>query len=317
MLDAIRFAQGAVAKKDFVAALTHFQIKNGFIKGHNGGLTLCAPIDLELDVIPKATSFIKAITTCKETIQLHTTPTGRLSVKSGKFKAFIDCVEEGFPQTNPEGDAIELPGGGILKALKTLYPFIAEDASRPWARGILFRDQSAFATNNVVLIEHWLGYRFPVAINIPRSAVTEMIRISEEPVRLQICENSVTFFYPEGRWLKTQLYSLEWPDLDRVLSRQSNPKAPPAGLWEALEDLAPFTDKLRRVYFQPGLITTDLTESPAASIEVLELQDTGVYNIDYLTNLADTVQNIDWAGYPAPCIFYGEGVRGAIVGMKG
>lgn len=307
-----------MAKKDFVMALTHFQIKNGYVKGHNGGLTLCAPIALDIDVNPKATQFVKAITTCSEMIQLHLTASNRLSVKSGKFRAYVDCIEEGFPYTAPEGDSVELPDG-ILKALKCLLPFIAEDASRPWARGILFRDQSAFATNNVVLIEHWLGYRFPVSINIPKAAVAEMVRIDEEPVRLQMTENSVTFFYPGDRWLKTQLYSLEWPDLSKVLDRPNNPQEPPAGLWEALDDVAPFADNLRRVYFKEGSISTDPndTEATGAMVEVPGLNATGIYNVDYLANLSEVVQTIDFSGYPGPSIFYGDCIRGAIIGMRG
>jgi DNA polymerase III sliding clamp (beta) subunit (PCNA family) len=317
MLDALRFVQGAVAKKDFVAALTHFQIKNGFVKGHNGGLTLCAPIALHIDVTPKASTFSKAIATCKEVIQISQTSSGRLSIKSGKFRALMDCVEEGFPTTAPEGDLIELPNGGILKALKMLHPFIAEDASRPWARGILFRDQSAFATNNVVLMEHWLGYRYPVEMNIPKSAVTEMIRIGEEPIRMMASENSVTFFYSEDKWLKTQLYSLKWPDLAKVLSRESKPAPLPAGLWEALDDVEPFVNKLRQVWLREGAITTDPDDAAGAVVEVPGLTATGIYNVDYLIELSAVVQTMDLMGYPGPSIFFGEGIRGAIIGMRG
>jgi hypothetical protein len=317
MLDSLRFVQGAVAKKDFVAALTHFQIKNGFVKGYNGSLTLCAPIALNIDVAPKATSFVKAISTCQEAIALHLTDSGRISIRSGKFRALVDCVEDGFPNTNPEGDLIELPERNLLGALKKLMPFIAEDDSRKWARGILFRDQSAFATNNVVLMEHWLGFRFPVSINVPKTAVAEMVRIGEEPVRMMVHENSVTFFYEGDRWLKTNLYSLEWPDLGKVLGRENAAVAPPEGLWQACEDVAPFTDKLRRVYFKDNKITTDPEDITGANVEVVGLPGVGIYNVDYLTELAGVVQTIDFNGYPGPAIFYGEGIRGAIIGMRG
>lgn len=319
MLDSLRFVKGAVAKKDFIAALTHFQIKGGFVKGHNGGLTLCAPIDLNIDVTPKATTFIKAIETCPAAIALSVTATGRLAIKSGKFKAFVECVEEGFPMTEPEGRVIPLPQGGIVDAFKTLAPFIADDASRPWARGILLRGQSAYATNNVVLAEHWLGYEFPVPVNIPKSAVMEVCRIKEEPTHLQVCENSVTFFFEGGRWLKTQLYSLEWPDLNKVLNREAPQlTTPPETLWQALENVAPFTDKLRRVFFKDGVISTAVDEAAGASEEVEGLYDAkGIYNVDYLIELSAVVKMIDFSLYPGPILFFGDGIRGAIIGMRG
>ena len=42
MLAELKFVQGAVAKKDFIPSLTHFEIKDGMIKGLNGSLALCA-----------------------------------------------------------------------------------------------------------------------------------------------------------------------------------------------------------------------------------------------------------------------------------
>lgn len=317
MLDSLRFVLGAVAKKDFVAALTHFQIKGGRVKGHNGGLTLCAPIDLDIDVTPKATSFVKAIATCQGLISLNLTAGGRLAVRSGKFRAYVDCVEnEQFPTLDPEGDVIELNHGGIYKALKSLHEFIAEDASKQWARGVLFRDQSAFATNNVVLVEHWVGYSFPRSINIPRMAVIEMVRIGEDPIRMQVSENSVTFFYENGSWLKTQLYSLEWPDMSKVLDKDSHPIPPPADLWQALEDIAPFTNKLRQVFFTPNMITTDQVENQGASFEVDGINFDGAYNVDYLLGLKNAIQTIDFSAYPGPARFFGENIRGAIIGMR-
>lgn len=318
MLDTLRFVLGAVAKKDFVAALNHFQIKDGFIKGHNGGITICAPIDFDLNITPKATTFVKAVSTCTGPIALSMTAGGKLTVKSGKFRVHVECLETEYPSINPEGAVTELPNGGILEALKCLMPFIANDASRIWARGIMFRGHSAFATNNVVLLEYWLGASFPVPINIPKTAVAEMVRIGEDPIRMQSDENSATFFYADGRWLKTQLYTLEWPDLSKVLDRESNQKVPPADFFDSLKSAEPFVDKLRRIYLKPGKISTeDGDTGSGATIEVDELAETGVYNIDYLIGLEGTAATLDLSAYPGPVIFYGSKVRGAIIGMRG
>lgn len=315
MLDALRFVQGAVAKKDFVPALTHFRIEGGTIRGFNGMLGLCCPIDLDLDVSPKATQFVKAVQTCKDTIQLHMTPAGRLSVKSGKFKALVDCIQEAFPEVAPEGADVPLDGG-LLKVLKLLAPFIADDASRPWARGILFRGQSAFATNNINLIEYWLGYTFPVEINIPKTAVTELIRIGEEPNRLQITENSVTFHFPGKRWLRSQTYSTQWPDVSRILDQPASPSVIPAGLWDAATDLAPFTDELGRLFLAPGAITTGHGEGAGAVVELPEILANGCFNFQQLLLLKGVAHTIDLTNYPKPCIFYGDRIRGAIVGLR-
>jgi DNA polymerase III sliding clamp (beta) subunit (PCNA family) len=317
MLKALKFVQGAVAAKDFVPELMHFRIENGTIRGYNGMLGLCCPIDLDLDVSPKAAQFIKAIQTCKdETVQLHVTPAGRLSIKSGKFKAFIECSPTEFPDVAPEGTEIAL-NGGMLGVLKTLAPFIAEDASKPWARGILLKGQSAFATNNICLVEHWMPSPFPIDVNIPRSAVLELVRIGEEPVRIQVTENRVTFHYSGNRWLSTQTYSAEWPDLTRILGAESQQLPMPAELWDAVESLSPFVDDLGRIYFKDGAARTCLTDGDGASIEVPGLPVVGgCFNSKQLLLLGKNIKTIDFSTYPSPCLFHGDNLRGAIVGFK-
>lgn len=316
MLDSIRFVQGAVAKKDFVPALTHFRIKGGTIRGFNGALGICSPIELDLDCSPKAVPFVKAIQTCQDTIQMHLTPAGKLSIKSGKFKALVDCITEEFPEVEPEGETVQLQGG-MIKALKTIMPFIAEDASRPWARGILFKGQSAFATNNICLVEYWMEVGCPVEINIPKSAVAELVRVGEEPTSLQVTENSATFHFPNGRWIRTQTYSTEWPDLGRILNQPGNLVPVPENLWEAVASIAPFVDDFGRVYMAENSIATGAVDgATGATMEVPGLAAAGCYNFQQLLLLEGVAEFIDFSFYPKPCPFQGGRVRGAIVGMR-
>jgi DNA polymerase III sliding clamp (beta) subunit (PCNA family) len=315
MLDSIRFTQGAVAKKDYAPELTHFRIKNGTIRGFNGMIGLHSPIDFDLEVSPRAVPFIKAVHACKDTIQLHVTPAGKLAVRSGKFKAFVECLIEEFPDIPPSGEVIPLTGG-ILDPLKKLAPFIAEDASRPWARGILLDGQSAFATNNLILVEYWLGYNFPVRLNLPRAAVMELLRINEEPRLLQVDENSCTFHFEGDRWLRSTVYATAWPDIRKVLDIVGNLKKVPASLWEAITDLLPFTDDLGKIHLSPGLIETHIVDGNGASTEVQGLEGAGIFNAKQLLLLEKIVEKIDFSNYPQPCPFVGDRLRGVIMGMR-
>lgn len=315
MLKTLKFVQGAVAKKDFVPALTHFQIKNGFIQGFNGHLSLGSPIECDLDVTPKATTFIKAIAACKEDIvALSITKAGKLSIKSGKFRAYIECTQEPFPEVTPEGTYVELPDI-FIDALKSLRPFVAEDASRPWATGILFNGCSAYATNNIIVVEKWLGTHFPVTVNIPKNTIDEIIRLKEKPLGIQLTDNSITFHYPGNKWLRSNLSSLEWPDLTPIFNKESNQFPIPEELYTCLEDLLPFVDSLSRVFFLNGCIATSQIEGEGASID-LNYQAIGCFHIKQLLLLKGVANTVDLTQYPAPCLFYGDNLRGAIVGIR-
>ena len=319
MLESLQFVQGAVAKKDYIPALTHFHIANGRITGYNGYVALSSPIDLNLDATPRADQLIKAIRTCKDTVQLHMTPAGKLAVKSGKFKAFVECLEkEAYPAIEPEGEATAhwQPGEcGIMDALRVVAPFIAEDASRPWARGVLFRGPSCVATNNIVLVEYWVGKTFPFEVNLPQEGVKELLRIGEQPISVQMAENSITFHFDGGRWLKSQLYNTAWPDISPIIDRAHNATKTPAGLYDALEDIKAFSDELDRAYLLPGKVATTRDDGAGASVDI-ELDATGCFNLEQLQNMLKVAKEVDLSQYPAPCLFFGDRIRGAIIGMR-
>ena len=316
IIDTLKFVQGAVATKDLIPEMTHFVIEDGEVRAFNGIIAISSPIDFNVDCMPKAGPLVRAITNCEEVASLGMTPGGRLRIQSGKFKAFIDCIEGEVPHQKPEGDRVEIDGEKLLKAIKVLSPFIGNDASRPWTNGILLRGESAFATNNVCLVEYWLGTTLPHAVNIPAKAIKEMDRVGVPPSHAQLTEHSITFHYSDGRWIRTQLYSTEWPDLTKLLNAPSNPKPVNEDLFEGLRIVRPFADKSDRVWFEPGGITTSPDDGLGARYAVEGLHDQGIYKIGMLKLLEGVAEQIDFTLYQGPLLFYGEGVRGAIIGLR-
>lgn len=316
MIDALKFVQGAVAKKDFAPELTHFSIQDGIILGYNGTLSLSSPIDLDLHIYPKAIPFAKAINTCKDTVVMAVTPAGRLSVKSGKFKAFIECMDAyDFPRLKPAGERIELTAE-FIPALANAIDFIGVDASRPWAAGLLFKGNKVFATNNIVVVEQTLPFSFPLTVNIPSSAIKELLRIKQAPIAMQADAHSITFHFEGDRFLRSSLYDVDWPNVAGILDRETEQKPIPAGFFEALEDLKPFVEDANRIYFIDGALTTNPVENEGATVEVPGIVDGACFQHKQLALLQNKINSIDFAQYPAPCLFAGENFRGAITGMR-
>jgi hypothetical protein len=309
MLDALKFVRGAVAKKDFQPVLTHFRIARGRVLGYNGMIALSSPIDLDIDAVPRADQFVRAVERCEEgTTVVHMTESGRLALRSGKFRAYIDCHDEPglLDSVQPEGQSIVFPGS-VLGAFKALYPFVSDDASRPVYNGVLLRDFSAFATNNIVLVQHWLGVDVP-EVNIPAMALKEIIRIGEEPVFAQIGANNITFYFEGDRWLRTQLLSTDWtPMIAKILDLPCNPKPFPAELFDAVETLTPFVEGDGRVYFRSDRVTTCAGGEGGASVELHGLPASGAFHYKHLLSLRGVAESIDFDPYPNPCGFRGRG----------
>ncbi len=315
MLEALKFVQGAVASKGFAPELTHFCIRDGYVKGFNGSLALSSPIELDIEATPKAVPFIKAIQACRGETALHLSKAGRLGIKSGKFKAFINCIDQEYPDVEPEGEKVEI-SGSFVKHLRMIIPFVAEDASRPWSRGILLEGKTATATNNIIILQKWLSEPFPIRVNLPLAAARELVRIKEEPTHFSLTENTISFYYEDGRWLRTNLIDQPWPDISPILERPAEVASFPEGFFQSVEDVIPFLDEANTLRFKDGVMKTSEEEGDGASVEYPEITENFAFNGKQLLKLAGVADTIDFSLYPAPCLFFGDSLRGAIVGMR-
>jgi DNA polymerase III sliding clamp (beta) subunit (PCNA family) len=319
MLEQLKFVQGAIAKRDFIPALTHFYIHNGFIKGYNGQVALCAPIELDITASPLAAPFIKAIQCCDDVPALHLNDAGNLVVRAGKFRAVVPCTTEPFPDVAPEGYRIPLQGD-LLSTFKMLAPIILDDASRVMANSLLLRGQSAFATNNVILVERWMGSPFPIEVAIPRGAVLEIVRIGEEPIGLCVDKNSVTFIFTGNRWLRTQLYNSAWPDVTTLLNKESVTRIIPVDFFSALKKCEKFCDEHATVIINAGTISTHADANAGAQVTVTgDLPAANArFKIDQLKLLDGICEEIEFLSYPSACAFYARSklLRGVIMGCR-
>ena len=319
MLNALKFVRGAVAKKDYQPALTHFRIADGRVMGYNGTIALSSPIDIDFEATPKAIPFVKAIERCTDdTTVIHMTPGGKLALKSGRFKAYIDCATDGgiLDTIVPEGEVIPMESG-FIPGIKTLRPFVGTDASRSWAMGILLRGYSAYATNNIVLAEYWIGTSMP-DINLPVSAVSELARVGQDPTQVMLGERSVTFFFEGDRWLRSQLLSTDWPDVGGLLDKAfegANMVQVPKEFYEGIEIVAPFVDVAGQVYFRERTVATAPAGDVGASITLDGLPPFGAYHHKHLASLENAMLKIDFTKHPQPCPFIGDKLRGVLMGM--
>lgn len=324
MLNAIRFVQGAVARKDFVPSLRHFHIADNRITAYNGVVALSSPIDLAITATPKAEQFGKAIAACKDKVSLTVTTAGRIGIRSGTFRAFIECTDEPFPVVMPTGQPLPL-NGAFMQALHRVSPFISDDASRAWSLGVLFQGKSLIATNNVIAVQAWVGQDAPFArtVAIPKEAIYEMLRINEEPTGYQLDDTGMTLHYENGRWLQTRLLSTGWPDviglLDAVHGEATTFADKGEEILPALETLAPFLDADNRVYYGHCLLSTHRpgNDAQGASVDIAATVGAGVFNHAMLTKVARVATKMDLSHENGPrCPFVAEGLRGVIIGYR-
>ena len=199
MLNTLRFVRGAIAKRELIPVLSHFHVYDGRIQGSNGKIHIDAPCeDLKgFNFTVPAERFLKAVDACDGEPKLKVTAKQKLSISKGSFRALLPLGEhDAFPITKSEGKRVKYKGG-LLQCFKTVYNFIGEDASRPWACGCLIRDGYVWATNNAVLIRTPFDGEL-TELNVPSFAVDELLRIGEEFSTIKVTKNTIEFHYKNG-----------------------------------------------------------------------------------------------------------------------
>jgi hypothetical protein len=321
MLDALQFVKRGVARRDIVPGLQHFRIQGKRVTGFNGEFSLSAPVDIGFDCAPHAGLFTQALNACDETILLKLEASSLL-VRSGSFKISVPCIDlNDVPVSQPSGMVIPLHDS-LLDALKALREFVSVDASRPWACGVLFSGQSAYATNNAILAEYWLGTPFPHIVNVPSAIIDEVLRVDEELSSLQLDDSSITFHYTDGRWIKSALLALNWPDISATFEKAWRPqslKEIPDSWRIAAEKLSGFGEKREaKLYFRGTELSTTSqgAVNGGAVVEINGLPERGIYYTVYLNQMLAVAEAADFERYPDPVPFVGERLRGALLGLR-
>ena len=149
--------------------MTHFRIEKGTVRSFNGNMAICSPIALDLECTPKAETLVRAISNCQEEVVLSMTAKGRLKVHDG-----LQRIRWTMERCTPHGTIRQARAlvGQNYRTFQKIAAFVGNDAARPWTNGILLRGQSAFATNNVCLVELLAcNQAFHLWFNIPGTAV--------------------------------------------------------------------------------------------------------------------------------------------------
>lgn len=78
--------------------------------------------------------------------------------------------------------------------------------------------------------------------------------------------------------------------------------------------MKPFTNKDGVAWFYNEKVSTSEDGSEGAEYEVADFPGFGIYNVDMFLLLKNLIKTIDLTLYPRPALFFGENLRGAIVG---
>jgi len=319
MLDALKFIEPA-SKDIGQANQTHCMLSGNWVASFDGLLMMAAKIDTEITAFPNTKRLIATLSRCDEAVQITQLDNNRLGIKSGKFSAYVPCVEPGLIAFTPPDPPAGVFNEAVTNALKCVGIIAKENAPRMVQASILLRANSAVATDGVTCFEYWHGLPFPNVV-LPKSFVTELLKINKKPVSAGASPSTFTVYFEDESFIRTQLYTEPFPDIDRVLNVGASPYPIPVELWAALAKLDAMKSDAHNVYFNAtaSKLTTDKVEGVGASYDFEHPMPNDVcFNLDFLRRFEPFAKTVDWTcgdgGKMAA--FYGDNFRGVLMSKR-
>ncbi len=297
---------------------THVYLNNKYATAFNGSVSIGTKIEEDLFACPNNKLLIEALSKCGQHISITQLDNNRLSIKSDKFKAIIPCIDPNLITLSIPDEPCASIDNKFKMALEAVGVLADEDSNRVVTASILMANGSLISTNGHIIFEYWHGISLPTNISLPKALVKPLTGTNKNLTKFGFSQSSVTFYFDDESWIKSQLYADQWPDVSMILNKQSNAWPVPTDLFIALSAVMPFCED-NWVYFHAGVLRSHPIEGVGATFEIAGLPSGPILNGKALGLLKPWAKQIDFlAPGPHPgtsmVMAFGDNMRAALMG---
>jgi hypothetical protein len=239
---------------------THCRIGDGWVTAFDGTIAAGHRINLDLNAAPRTDRLLAALAKAGEGLSI--TFDGQLTIASDKLRVTVPCLPvDTLPRQWPSGhDGVDALEGGtlddLLVGMAAVGVIAKEGADCVLESSVLLDTGSVTGCDRKIVLQYWHGLTFPTMV-VPKAFVSAVCK-HKGLTHVAWSEGTVTFWFGEDKWLRTQLYQDKWPGIAQILDVDCSPVAVPTGLIEAVEAVAPHAES-GNVMLGPatGVSTTD------------------------------------------------------------
>lgn len=298
---------------------THVHLQNHLATAHNQLLAAGHPIEEELYAFPNNLKMLAALSKCgQNNIAITQLDNQRLAIIAGRFKALVPCIDPASFSVPIPDNSIAIINDRFRVALDIVAPLANEDAFKVHLNSILLNGHSMIATNGAILFECWHGINLPPDIAVPKAFQKALSKVEYKLVGFGYSRSSITVYFENGSWLRSQLMADKWPmqTLNQILNKECNLQPMPTDLYVGLDAIKPFAEE-GIVYFEPGKM---IAKGEGATYEIDNLPPGPIFSIKNLEMIKNHARKVDFfsagPGDTSMMMFYGDDIRGAIMGMR-
>ena len=316
LLDAIPFLKNAVRRSLPGGAPSTYVFHEGMMYAQNAALLAAFPMPHILGDFALAADDLEHALSRMPTEPEIGAGDGTLILKAGRLRSQITLLACEPPHTDVEGvNAWTAPPAGLLTALKSIKPFIAEDGT--WQRCARLEAGRILAISNRAAMEITLEGLDAPGIALTDDCIAYLGSLDEDPARVCLGTGAAWFAWDNGAWARCQLSALEWPNVfDRIVDGAGT-EAPVelSQEWrDAFADIAALGDGTLSV--RPGGLH-GRTEHAEHDVEFMTMAERetrwSLATLKPMFGSGATHWNPDAKG---PAAFRGPGLRGVVMGQR-
>lgn len=315
LIEALAFVSVAGTKSD-APFKAHVMLNAGYAIVCDGQLTAGFPIAEDLECCPHTKLLTTAVSNCGQSLAIIELDNGVLHVKGDNLSANIPCLSfEEMPEASlmrPDAN-IAVIDDRIKEAFSVCGIIVSENGTNMIDASLLLQANVCTSTNGKVMMQYWHGVDLPPNLKIPKIFASSIIKTKSKLVGFGYNKDvSVTFYFENGGWIKTQLYSDDYPlsTVEQILGNPSNPVEISDKFFKAFEIVAEFQD-MKWIYILDNKICSHKEVGIGATYSDIGISANKRLSADIVKLLAPVIKTIDLASNPNLVYFFGDNLRGA------
>lgn len=318
MHDAIKFLKKAVSRKPQSGLQGCYLFTDGFVLASDFSLQAGAPLESEAnfnvpaDELESALERIQSITSLGFDGQ-------RLTIKGGRLRVAIECVEGGPPEFMRLPDVFAPIPAGFTEAVRVASAFIGE---KTWTEAIQIIGDRVMAFSNTAGVEVTVPGMGALQTSMSKDCSEFLISQSDAPNEFILEKDFLAFKWSDGRWLRSQTFA-SIPDigmLDNILNGAGTeaPETISADLRAAFDDVSALSDGLLTIT-KSSIAGGRAAVNASVDIDPLAVPAEFVsrWRADVLGKVLPVAKAINLGAYPKPSLFTAENIRGVVLGIMG
>lgn len=298
----------------------HARLAGKMLTATDGTFSAGHSVEEELALCPHIGRFIDALNRAGSSLAMTENENGTLLIKGDKIRATVPCIPgDELPQVMPD-PKIAAIDDRLKEGFAKLLPLTKAEAERVVEVSILLQANSMYSTNGFALFEYWHGIDLPPALVIPKTFAAAVAACPKKLAGFGFSNKSVTFYYEDDSWYKSQMYSEQWPDVAKLFDFPCFPAPVPEGLFEAVRAIDSFS-KDGGVHFHEDKLKTTYDKYQdhggplyGATYDVPGLQAGHSFTAKLLRLIEPVCKSLDYTSNPDRAFFFDDAnVRGSIM----